>query len=534
MEDNILTAEKENIAESGSVQTPLNGLSKRDLISKYETTLNENAELKEEVSDLKIRIANLEKALYGQRSEKTEVIMDNGEQLSIFNEAEEAAQTTVKEETVAVSGHSRKKRSREEILKDLPVEEVVHTVEDKMCPECGAEMESVGKEFQRDELVYVPAKMFIRKHYTETLKCPECGNESNDEASSEDIAKEVFKKAECPGAMLPGSYCSPELLAHIIFEKYAQAVPLYRQEKEYLALGANLSRTTMANWIIAAAVRYAKPVYNAMKNELMQGKVIHADETVVQVLHEKDRKAKTQSRMWVYASPKASGKYNVLFDYCQTRNGMNAAAFLGDYKGYIVCDGYDGYNKLPNVKRCGCWAHARRKFVEAMPAKDAGLSESRAAQGVEWTNKIFLLEREYENLSAEEIYKQRQERLKPILDGFFAWVNEINPESDKLRRAKQYVLNERKYLCRCLDEADVPVSNNRAENAIRPFVVGRKNWLFSTSERGAEASAMFYSLAVTAYANGLNVEKYFKDLFSSGVPVMPWNESSSSDNSSKE
>lgn len=534
MEDNAFATKRENVAESESITTPLKGLTKRELAEKYVTVLNENDELKEEVSDLKIRIANLEKALYGQRSEKTEVIMDNGEQLSIFNEAEEEAQTTVKEETVAVSGHSRKKRSREDILKDLPTEEVVHTVEDKTCPECGAEMKSVGKEFQHDELVYVPAKMFIRKHYTETLKCPECGNENDDEASPADIAKEVFKKAECPEAMLPGSYCSPELLAHIIFEKYAQAVPLYRQEKEYLALGANLSRTTMANWIIAAAVRYAKPVYNAMKSELLQEKVIHADETVVQVLHEKGRKARTQSRMWVYASPKASGKHNVLFDYCQTRNGMNAAAFLGDYKGYIVCDGYDGYNKLPDVKRCGCWAHARRKFVEALPGADADLTESRAAQGVEWINRIFLLEKEYEGLSAEEIQKQRQERLKPVLDGFFAWVNEINPGSDKLRRAKQYVLNEKKYLCRCLDEANVPVSNNRAENAIRPFVVGRKNWLFSTSEKGAEASAMFYSLAVTAYANGLNIEKYFKDLFSSAAPVMPWNFSSASDNTSEE
>ena len=137
-----------------------------------------------------------------------------------------------------------------------------------------------------------------------------------------------------------------------------------------------------------------------MQAELLSGQVIHADETVVQVLHEKNRKAKTQSRMWVYAAPKSAEHANVLFAYTKTRNGDNAVRFLGDYKGYLVCDGYDGYNKLSSnsVTRCGCWAHVRRKFVDALPREEAQLSTSKAAEGVEWCNKIFMLEREYDGL----------------------------------------------------------------------------------------------------------------------------------------
>ena len=263
-----------------------------------------------------------------------------------------------------------------------------------------------------------------------------------------------------------------------------------------------------------------------MKADLLKGKVIHADETVVQVLHEKDRKAKTQSRMWVYAAPKSAKHANCLFAYCRTRSGDNATKFLGNYAGYVICDGYDGYNKLPadKVRRCGCWAHVRRKFVDALPNDEKLLAGSKAAEGVEWCNRIFMLEREYDgldkngerirkSLSPEERYKQRQERTKPVLDAFYAWLDSFTPAGGTdLAKACQYARNEKKYLYRFLDDPAVAPDNNRAENAIRPFVVGRKNWLFSDSEKGADASALFYSLAATATANGLNVEKYLTEL----------------------
>lgn len=497
---------------------------------------NAIADLKEENDDLRQQLANYKKALYGQKSEKTDVVLESAEQLTVFNEADTEADITVKQagEPVTVAAHTRKpKRTHAEILDALPVEEVLHPIEDRTCPECGNEMVTVGKEFVRDEVVYIPAKMLVRKHYAEVVKCPACGADEAIDASLPEVPAPVFRKAAVPAPMILHSFCSPELLSHIIYGKYVQAMPLYRQEKEYTALGVSLSRTTMANWIIYAANKYAKPVWEAMKSELLTGNVIHTDETVVQVLNEPGKKAKTDSRMWVYCSPKSSGHYSVLFQYCPTRSGDNAVRFLGDFSGYLVCDGYDGYNKLTRVTRCGCFAHVRRKFVEALPADKELLPSSRAAEGVEWCNKLFELEREYDGseksrktglpLTPEEKYRQRQERSKPVIDGFFAWLNTVNPSGGtKLSKAVQYALNEKKYLRRFLDSPDVPIDNNRAENAVRPFAVGRKNWLFSDSVRGAEASAMFYSLAAAAAANGLNVEKYLTELFVSDQPLMPW------------
>ena len=498
---------------------------------------NKATALEEENADLKQQLANLKKLVYGQKSEKTEVILEGGEQMSIFNEAEENANKEVREreKDVIVSEHKRKsKRTHEETFENLPVEEVLHEVEDKECPECGEQMETVGKEFVRDELVYVPARLFVRKHFAEVVKCPSCGEDESKDADYADVPTPVFKKASAPSPMIPHSFCSPELLAHILYEKYVMAVPLERQSKDLKAMGMRLSTATLSNWVIHAAEQFLKPIYAEMKEELLQSSVIHADETVVQVLNEPNKNAKTDSRMWVYCAGKYEGHSNILFEYTPTRSGENARSFLGTYSGYIVCDGYDGYNQLTEAIRCGCWAHARRKFVEALPTDKSLLADSAAAKGVKLCNEIFKLEREFEGKDSEgrkikealtpnERYTQRQERLKPVFDGFFAWLNELNPSGKtKLAGAVQYCLNERTYLCRCLENGSIPVDNNRAENAIRPFVVGRKNWLFANSVKGAQASAVIYSLAATAMANGLNVEQYFTDVLSSNEHRLPW------------
>ncbi len=526
-----LQLNRQNLLCEVSVLSPEKELYYRNAIADLK---EEVSGLKEENADLRQQLAYFKKTLYGQKSEKSEIVFENAEQMTLFNEAESEADEN-EETSVSVSTHTRKaKRTHAEILKNLPVEEITHTLEDKTCPECGSEIASIGKEFVRDEVVYIPAQMLLRKHYIEVTKCNTCGTDESEDAGLPDVPPPVFRKAAAPEPMIPHSFCSPELLAHIIFEKYCQAVPLYRQEKEYAALGVSLSRTTMANWIIYAADKYARPVWEAMKAELLAGNVIHADETVVQVLNEPGRKAKTDSRMWVYCSPKVSGHYNVLFRYCPTRNGNHAVNFLGDFGGHLVCDGFDGYNKLTKATRCGCFAHVRRKFVESLPSDKALLKTSKAAEGVTWCNRLFMLEREYEGkdetgrqtmrpLTPDEKQKQRQERSKPVLDGFFAWLKSLKTSGGtKLSKAVKYALNEEVYLRRFLENAEVPIDNNRAENAIRPFVVGRKNWLFSTSVKGAEASAMFYSLATAATANGIDAEKYFAKLFSEVNPSMPW------------
>ena len=495
----------------------------------------ENDVLRAEIERLQQQVDMLRKAAFGQRSEKKMLHnTENPEQLSLFNEAETEARREESEEVTVPAHKRKKKRSRAEILKELPVEEVIHEVEDRICDKCGSEMKTVGKEFVHDELVYVPAKLFIRKHYVEVVKCTSCGKNESKDAELDDIEKEHFRKAKAPAMLIPRSFCSPELLAHVIYSKYINGMPLYRIEQDMKDHGVMLSRTTMANWIIKIAEEKAKPIYELMKAELLSGRIIHADETVVQVLHEPGRSAKTQSRMWVYCTPASSGKYLVLYDYCQTRGGYNAVSFLGNYDGYVVCDGYDGYNRLTQAKRCGCFAHVRRKFVEALPTDKELWETSAAAEGVKRCDRLFALEREYdgrdkdgkkvrEPLSPEEKNRRRNEEVRPLLDDFFNWLMTVDPVSgSSLAKAVQYALNEKRYLYGFLADPGIEISNNRAENAIRPFVVGRKNWLFSDSPKGAEASAMLYSLLVSAKMNGLNAEEYLIRLFRSDVPVLSY------------
>ena len=485
--------------------------------AEYEKLTSEIQSYKDEVSHLQQQVDILRKIVFGQKSEKTKYIANDGEQLSIFNEAEteESRKEREKEEAIAVQPHSRKKRrTHDELAKGLPVEEVVHTAEERVCDRCGADMEVIGKEFVRDELVYVRARVFVRKHYVEVLKCTACGSDAAKDELNDDIEASHIVKVNAPAPMIPHSFASPELLAHIVYEKYCNGMPLYRQEKDLQGHNVKISRATMANWIIYAADTWIMKIYAVMKEELLKGKVIHADETVVQVLKEPGRKAKTQSRMWVYCAGEIGRRSNILFEYQPTRHGDHAQKFLGEYSGALVCDGYDGYNKVNRVTRHGCWAHLRRRFNEAIP-KDENLRKGSLAQkGFEYCNKLFEHERQCKEMSPEERHKYRQDREKPVVDAFFAWIETLNATGGSaLSKARAYALGEKKYLMAYLDNPLVPISNNRAENAIRPFVVGRKQWLFSASVKGAKASAAFYSIAATAQANGLNIEKYFEHLF---------------------
>ena len=222
--------------------------------------------LEEELASTKQELANYKKIVYGQKSEKSEIILECGEQMSIFNEAEENANADVREreKDIVVPEHKRKsKRTHEETFENLPVEEVLHEVEDKECPECGEQMETVGKEFVRDELVYVPARLFVRKHYAEVVKCPACGKDESQDSFYADVPAPVFKKAIAPEPMIPHSFCSPELLAHILYEKYVMAVPLERQAKDFKAMGMRLSTATLSNWVLYAAEHFMKPIYKS-------------------------------------------------------------------------------------------------------------------------------------------------------------------------------------------------------------------------------------------------------------------------------
>jgi len=326
--------------------------------------------------------------------------------------------------------------------------------------------------------------------------------------------------------MIPHSFCSPELAAHITYEKFAKAVPLYRQEKDFAAKGIPLLRATMSEWICTIAECWCLPILKNMHELLLAGNVIHADETVLQVLHETNRKATTDSRMWVYCNGKMNDRSIIIFEYQQTRSGVHPAEFLKGFTGFLICDGYDAYNAVTGTKRCGCWTHTRRRFAEALPKDKSAYSTSVAAKAVSFCDSIYHEEKKLSAMSADERYEQRLVKVKTLLDAFFSWVEEQNVSGKgKLAKAVNYALNEKKYLYTFLEDGNVPLDNNRAENAIRPFAVGRKNWLFNNTERGAKCSAILYSIISTAQANGLDAEKYLTKLFSNppGTILLPWN-----------
>lgn len=503
------------------------------LIENYNKAQTENASLQTEITTLKEEMALmqsqldwLKKQMFGRKTEQSSVIFEGGEQLSLMPD-EKVVSEKDHEETITVPEHKRKKkRTFEEVMADLPVEKVIHDLEDKTCDKCGAEMIEIGKE-ERDELVYTPAKFHIRRHIIKVYKCTKCGSAPEKDAELEDIEACHIVKAYCPKPMIPGSYCSPELLAHIIYEKYGKAVPLHRQEKDLASKKIPLLKATMSNWALTAAEQWCLPVVRKMTEQLLSSEVIHADETVIQVLHEEGRKATSESRMWVYCNGRINDQSIVIFDYKPTRKGANAAEFLKGWSGYLVRDQFSGYHVLKNVKHCGCWAHMRRRFVEAIPSNKKLHSTSVAVQAVERIKRIYHEEGLLKDCSADERYKERQKIIKPLIDEFFAWLEPLPVSGkNKLAEAIGYAKNEKAYLYTFLENGNVPIDNNRAENAIRPFAVGRKNWLFSNTARGAECSAALYSIVSTAQANGLDAEKYLTELFRqpAGTIIMPWEE----------
>lgn len=282
------------------------------------------------------------------------------------------------------------------------------------------------------------------------------------------------------------------------------------------------------------------PVTDYLRRKLLARDIVHADETPVQVLKEDGKKPQTKSYMWVYRTGNDGKEPIILFDYHPSRSGDNAATYLKDFKGYVHSDGYSGYNKLTEVTRCGCWAHLRRKFVEAIPpGKEAELRGSFAVTGKEYCDKLFAIEDDLKALSPEDRYTQRLDREKPVLEAFWAWLETVNPiRGSKLAKAVSYAQNQKPFMENYLLDGRCSLSNNAAENAIRPFVTGRKNWLFADTPKGADASATVYSLIETAKANGLDVFSYLQELLANMTDwdhtdeyledLMPWSEFSRS------
>ncbi|AFV10867.1 putative IS66-like transposase [Thermacetogenium phaeum DSM 12270] len=306
-------------------------------------------------------------------------------------------------------------------------------------------------------------------------------------------------------------------MAYIMTQKYGAGLPLYRQEQQFKSLGIDLSRQTMANWVLHGANTYLTLIYDRLHEHLLKRDILHADETTLQVLHEPGREPTTKSFLWLYRSG-WDGPPIILYDYQTTRAGKHPRRFLAGFKGYLHVDGYDGYNGLSGVTLVGCWAHARRKFDEALKAlpQDKRNKAVAAREGLEFCNRLFAIERELKDKTPEERYQIRQGRSRPVLEDFLAWLKKqkakVLPKST-FGQAVYYCLGQWDKLTAFLQDGRLEIDNNRSERSIKPFVIGRKNWLFANTPRGARASAIVYSIIETAKENGLNPFHYLTYLF---------------------
>lgn len=496
----------------------------------------ENAALRnrheKETTILLDQISLLRAQLYGRKSEK--IIPEDGPKpLPLFDmpePVEEEGEDDDKKGKIHVPAHDRKKGGRKPLPKDLPRIEVVHDIDDadKVCA-CGCDKAQIGEE-RSEKLDIIPAKAQVIVHVRPKYACKNCEGVQDNGAT--------VSIAPVHAQILPKSIASPGLLAHIITAKFTDHLPFYRQEKQFSRIGVELSRTSMCNWAMRAAAA-CQPLLNLLEEEVLEGNFINIDETTLQVLHEPGRSPTSKSYMWLFRRGDPE-KPILIYQYHPSRAADIVKTFLGDFQGYVQTDGYVGYDFLDSVDgidHIGCWAHARRKFTDVLKALGKNSKNSSANNALKYIKKMYKLEKKarQSKWSHDEIYRMRQDKAKPILKEFKKWLSQqilLTPPKGLLGKAIAYTLNQWKRLAGYIKNGSLTMDNNMAENSIRPFVIGRKNWLFSGTPKGAEASALLYSLIETAKVNKLEPYAYLRYIFGK-LPLattledyedlLPWN-----------
>ena len=427
----------------------------------------------------------------------------SSDQLGLFDEAELVAEIDKTDEKLEEMNEkpkssTRGKRAplpenllREEVIIELPESE-------RICSKDGSILEEIGEEVS-ERLKITPPKVTVIRTIRKKYACKTCGVS--------------IKTAPMPLSILPKTNADSSLLAFILCSKYADGLPLYRQEQIFKRYGIEIDARSMARWVIDASEKL-QPIYNLLNEKLIESDYIQMDETYVQVLKEEGRAAESKSFMWVRYRPGTSPI--VLFDYFSTRASRVPHELLQDFKGYLQVDGYGGYSSFcekEEVTRLGCWDHARRKFFEALKTNSG---KKVGKKGIVLIDKLYKIEEEISEYSSEKKLEIRKEKSLPVLAEIKSWLEEVRhnvvPKS-QAGEAVIYTLNQWSSLTKVFERGDFAISNKFVENAIRPFSIGRKNWLFSTSIDGANASAMFYSVISTAKANGLNAFDYLNNLF---------------------
>jgi transposase len=485
--------------------------------------LNRIAELEAQLAKEKARNDYLEEqfrlAQQKQFGQSTEGFDAQGD---LFDEAEETTEV-IEQETQDIS-YTRKTPKRKPLPKDLPREQVVHDIPeaDKQCDCCGGELHKMGEDVS-EKLDFVPAKVKVIEHIRPKYACRECeqsGTNNN------------IKQAKMPAMPINKGIATSSLLSQIITSKYQYALPLHRQEVMFKHHGIELSRKTMSDWVLKSATLF-EPLIKRLRQELLKQPVVFADETTVNVVNSD----KVKSYMWLYCTGTDSPNRNslipniVLYDYQNSRAASCVVNYLDGYSGYLQVDGYQAYDKT-QATLAGCWAHARRKFIEAKQVQ--GKKKTGKADVVlSLIQKLYGIESKIKDKTPAEKYEIRAQQAKPIIDKLHKWLEQNQPRlvgKTKLAEAATYLANQWHKLTTYLDDGHLNIDNNRAERAIKPFVIGRKNWMFSQTANGAHASANLYSIIETAKANGLTpfdyLMKCFDELCQSEPDIeslLPWN-----------
>jgi transposase len=465
----------------------------------------------------------LKQQLFGRSSEKRESPAP-ANQAWLFNEAEAVSQADEPVKTIAIPAHNRKAPGRKPISDDLPRVDIIHDLPEaeKICPKDGTALECIGEETS-EQIDIIPAKVQVLRHIRRKYACPCCRGH--------------VALAEKPPQILPKSNAAPSLLAHIACAKYVDGLPLNRQEKQFHRLGLDLPRATTANWMIKLGEAVI-PIVNLLNDHLLEGPLIHCDETPVQVL--RSHKAPSSDHfMWVRAGGSPDKKV-LLFDYAPSRSSETAKRLLVGFKGTLLTDGYEVYDIVAgahDLVHAGCFAHTRRYFKDVTKSQPEASKNANVA--LDYIGELYGIEREMRERqilpTPLEKLEVRRQKSMPIMVAFKAWLDQLAPAllpESKLGKAVHYALGQWPKLQVFLADPIVPLDNNRCENAIRPFAVGRRAWLFCDTQAGAAASARLYSLVETAKANGVEPHAYLTHLFTR-LPaaahleqfeaLLPWN-----------
>lgn len=485
-------------------------MDKKDLLQEIDRLNKLVLEKDQQIDHLNELLETLKRKRFGSSSEKLK-----NKDLGTFNEAEE-----LDSDDIIVPEHKRKRGGRKKLPDELPREEIIIELDenDRICPTDGSILEEIGEDISED-LEIIPAKVIVKRIIKKKYACKVC-NKS-------------LKTAKAPDKLISKSFATASLIAYLAVSKYMDALPLYRLEKMFERIGIEVSRQSFARWMIRLGEALT-PLINLLEDELLSSSYINMDETTVQVLKEKNKRAESKSYMW--ARYRAGPKAVVLFNYDSSRSSTVPIKLLEGFEGYLQVDGYDGYapvcSQNPNIKRVGCFAHARRKFFDAFKSSNG---KSIGKDGLNFIKKLYKVEDKTRAMSFEDRKSIRNLESRPILEDFYNWIikhkDVVRPKS-LAAKAIGYTFNEWDYLMRFLEDGRIEIDNNVIENSIRPFTLGRKNWLFSDTVDGAHASANIYSIIQTAKRQDINVYDYLKyvierlpvaDSLDDYEQLLPWN-----------